>query len=252
MRIDAPRPEDIPHLRQLWQEAFGDSNEFLDTFFSTGFSPERCRCMTEEGTMVAALYWFDCALAGQKLAYLYAVATAAKFRGRGLCRMLMEDTHNLLRSRGYAGAVLVPGEDNLFWMYEKLGYRSCSGVEEFSCFPSRKAVPVRQVSVHEYTTLRRQLLPERGVIQEGENLSFLHTQANLYAGEGFLLAAVTERSSLKVVEYLGEKTLAPRIVKALGKKRGRFRMPGNSRPFAMFHPLTPDAPRPKYFGLAFD
>ena len=75
MTIDLPKPGQIPQLRQLWQEAFGDSDAFLDSFFSLSFAPERCRCVTEENHVTAALYWFDCSCHGGKMAYLYAVAT---------------------------------------------------------------------------------------------------------------------------------------------------------------------------------
>ena len=33
MKIDHPDMTRIPALRQLWQEAFGDSDAFLDRFF---------------------------------------------------------------------------------------------------------------------------------------------------------------------------------------------------------------------------
>ena len=38
MRIDHPDLGQIPELRQLWKEAFGDSDAFLDAFFMVAFS----------------------------------------------------------------------------------------------------------------------------------------------------------------------------------------------------------------------
>ena len=122
MIIDKPRSETLPALKDLWQEAFGDSREFIDTFFRTGFSPERCRCLWKDDHLVAALYWFDCDWEKRKLAYLYAVATDKAFRNQGLCKKLMEDTHRHLEALGYSGTVLVPGEPELFSFYKKLGY----------------------------------------------------------------------------------------------------------------------------------
>ena len=87
MTIDAPNVEQTAWLRRLWKEAFGDSDAFLDRFFTIAYSPDRCRCVTADGRVTAALYWFDCDCQGEKLAYLYAVATAQDCRGRGLCRM---------------------------------------------------------------------------------------------------------------------------------------------------------------------
>ena len=95
-------------LKQLWHMAFGDGEEFIDLFFRTAYAPERCLYLTEDDQITAALYWLDCEYRGQKQAYIYAVATHPDHRGKGLCRMLIQDTHNLLRSRSYAGALLVP------------------------------------------------------------------------------------------------------------------------------------------------
>jgi predicted acetyltransferase len=132
MRAEHPKPSRIPQLRQLWQEAFGDDDAFLDKFFTTAYSPNRCRVVTLEGQAAAALYWLDCQWEGKKLAYLYAVATAKAFQGRGLCRFLLEDTHRVLTQSGYAGAVLCPGNEGLFTMYAKLGYENMSAIREFS------------------------------------------------------------------------------------------------------------------------
>ena len=114
MTIDMPRPGQIAGLRELWKEAFGDSDAFLDGFFATGFSPTRCRVLDWNGRCAAALYWFDCSIEGKKLAYIYAVATLEDFRGKGFCRQLMEKTHRDLQASGYAGCVLVPGSRALF------------------------------------------------------------------------------------------------------------------------------------------
>ena len=122
MTINAPAPEQIPQLRRLWQQAFGDTDEFLEDFFCVAFSEERCATTEEDGKIAAMLYWFDCAWEGKKVAYIYAVATDEAYRNRGLCRALMESTHEKLQSLGYAGAVLVPGSLSLFSLYKKLGY----------------------------------------------------------------------------------------------------------------------------------
>ena len=251
MTFEYPTPEMIPALRALWKEAFGDSDEFLDDFFRTGFSPRRCRCVTENGSLAAALYWFECELAGERLAYLYAVATARSFRGRGLCHALMADTHPLLEKQGFRGTVLVPGASSLAALYGSMGYRYTTGIREIFCTADPEPAALRPVDAAEYARLRRSMLPEGAVIQEGPALEFLHTQARLYAGTHLLLAARREGDDLFCLELLGDASLAPRILSALGCGRGRFRTPGEGRDFAMFRPLN-DGKTPKYLGFAFD
>ena len=242
----------IADLRQLWQEAFGDSQETLDAFFATGFSSERCHFLVENEIPVSALYWFDCALGGKKLAYIYAVATKKSHRGKGFAARLMEETHSLLREKGYAGAILVPGEESLFAYYEKLGYRAATKVEGFTATVAESPVSVREISPAEYACLRKNYLPNGGVLQEGETLSYLATYARFYKGEDFLLSASHQGESLLVHEFLGNTDICGNILCALGFSRGVFRTPGNGRDFAMLFSLIEDCPVPTYFGLALD
>lgn len=243
MRIDYPVHAQIPQLRSLWKEAFGDEDAFLDLFFDTAFDCRRSRCIVEEDTVAAVLYWFDCQWKDRKYAYLYAVATRKDYRGRGLCRLLMGDTAACLATQGYDGALLVPADEGLMRMYGSMGYGVCTAIREFSCEKGSVPAKLRAVGSEEYARLRRQYLPETGVIQEGPALEVLAAQGCLYAGDDFLYA--TEG------ELLGNVDAAPAILAALGKERGSFRVPGEDRPFAMYYPIT-DGPAPGYFGLALD
>ena len=253
MIIDAPKQTLIPDLRSLWREAFGDTEEFLDGFFKTAFHTDRCRCAVSDESVTAVLYWFDCLHMGKRIAYVYAVATAKAYRGRGISHALMEDTHRHLERLGYEGVILVPGSETLFRFYEGMGYRTCSTIREFSCASAVKEIEVRCIDKKEYALLRRRMLPVGGIVQENENLDFLQTQALFYSGSGFLLAARKEADRLVGVELLGDEGKAPAIVNALGCVRGMFRVPGEGRPFAMYRSLSGNvSAHPSYFGLAFD
>lgn len=245
------KPASTEPLRQLWKQAFGDPDTFLDSFFDLGFSPNRCRQITVDGTPAAALYWFDCLWNGKKIAYLYAVATDVSFRGNGLCRALMSDTHRHLQALGYSGAILVPGSKDLFRLYERLGYRTCCYLSEFIC-DAAEPIPLRQTSADEYAALRRAYLPQGGVVQEGPLLAFLGSQVSFYAGKDFLLCAAVDGDTLTVPELLGNISAASGIVAALGAPQGRFRTPGAEKPFAMYYPLTCSQDEPSYFALALD
>ena len=253
MTIDAPTCAQLPHLRQIWQEAFGDSDEFWNTFQSTAFSFDRCRCASVDGEVAAMLYWFDCLYAGHRIAYLYAIATAKAFRGQGLCHRLMEHTHKHLKNLGYTGTILVPASPSLFNFYQSMGYRTCAHVDRFTCAAAESGIALQAINCNEYAKLRRRFLPPEGVIQENENLEFLQTMTDLYTGNGFLLAARQENATLLGIGLLGDQSVAPRLVRALNCQSGSFQTPRGNRPFAMYCPLDGGkAPAPNYFGLAFD
>ena len=245
MEINHPALEQIPSLRQLWKEAFGDSDAFLDQFYRTAFAPERCVCATEGCTLVAAAYWFSCG----EYAYIYAVATAKKYQGRGICHALMGKIHEILTLRGYDGCILVPGAESLRRFYRGMGYENFGGVYSLIC-EAGAPLPLRRISADEFAALRRQYLPEGGVIQEGENLAFLSCWAEFYAGPDALVTAVREDGKVRILELLGSTDAAPGIAASLGAKSASIRTPG-SIPYAMYKPLNKKQ-APKYFGFCFD
>ena len=224
-------------LRQLWQEAFDDPDAFTDLFFARGFSLDRYHCIKENGAPVSALYWFDCYLEGRKLAYIYGVATLKSHRGKGLSGRLLQETHEILRLKGYAGAILVPAGEALFAFYRKFGYEAATTSTSFSCDAGDAPVAIREISPEEYARLRSVYLPEGGVEQGSDTLAFLQGYCRFYAGADFLLACEISPKGLQAQELLGNAQAAPGIVRALGCVKGHFRTPGTEKAFAMFRPL---------------
>lgn len=252
MIIDRPRHEQTSELRALWKEAFGDTDEFIDGFFSRVFSDKRCRCVTVDGKAVAALYWLDCEYRGKRIAYLYAIATLNEYRGRGICSALMRDTHDHLAKQGYTLAMLVPADKKLFSFYEKLGYFKCTSISETTVCASGAVIEFARIDEARYGELRRKMLPEESVIQEGENLAFLDMTAELYEGDGILFA-IQRSEELRIIELLGNASAAEDIIRSLGYEKGSVRTAGEGRPFTMCLDLCgTNSELPKYFGLAFD
>lgn len=231
-----PETVHITGLRTLWKEAFGDEDTFLDLFFSTAFAPERCLCILIENNVAAALYWFQCEYSNQPLAYIYAVATAKVYRGRGLCQQLLTATHSTLKRQGYVGAVLVPGSETLFDFYKKTGYQTACyrntyhydlhtcmaqapivnqtfSANQTSDMPSLSAAsifPMKEISATEHAALRKDFLPLDSILQEKENLAFLQTQLKFYSGENFLIAVtiIDQGQTLYCPELLYTDTTA--------------------------------------------
>ena len=246
MRIDTGA------LKNLWRQAFGDPIDFIDGFFREGFSPDRCGCVYENGQLGAALYWFDCLWNGQRVAYIYAVATEEMLRGRGLCRQLMEETHSRLQAQGYAGAVLVPAEPGVAAMYEKFGYRYFCPMKKQRVLPAEKALDLQVINPEVYGQRRIHRLPQGGIRQDGNTLAFLGTYARFYTAGDALFCAAQEGATLYFQEFFGETALLPGIVAAFGAENGVVRIYGEGEPFAMYRSLTRDDALPSYFGIALD
>lgn len=242
IELRPPRPGEEGQLRTLFTQAFGDEGDFTDLFFRTAYAPERCR-VAAEGDILAALYWFDCSLRGRKVAYLYAIATKERCRGKGIGTKLIGDTLGHLAALGYAAAMLVPAQDHLFRYYARLGFATVGHIRE-ETVPAGTPIPVRKLTVCEYAALRRTYLPENAILQEGPALELLNGYADFYASEKALAAV----SRGMVWELLGDSSAAPGILAVLGIPQATIRSPGAGRPFAMAYGLE----EPVYLGLALD
>ena len=183
MIIKHPETENIPALTQLWIQSFGDTEDFVKTFFATGYAPDRCMLCLEEDTVVAALYWFDCHWEGKKIAYLYAIATDQNHRGKGICTRLMRHTHEHLQQQGYAAALLVPAEESLEAFYGKMGYKSIAPAD-FSCDELPKNTVFEKITPEQYLSLRQQYLPKGGVQHTLPAMGYLSAFANFYRFDG--------------------------------------------------------------------
>jgi len=249
MTIDRPQESHLQGLQALWKEAFGDSDAFVNGFFSTGFAPQRCRVLDWNGQCAAALYWFDCRWEGKKIAYLYAVATQKRFQGQGFCRRLMEDTHAHLQALGYCGAALVPGSRALFSLYEKLGYTAFCPMEHQQITAAEAPIPLKAVSPAQYSLFRKALLPAGGIEQTG--MEYLATFTRLYSGDGCLFSVAQEGNTAVFQEFLGDPHVLPRILRTLGAEQGKVWLPGGTNPFAMYRSFEESDLIPTYLGLSF-
>ena len=240
----------ITELRRLWKEAFGDTDAFMDDFFRIAYKKSRCRFVRRDSKAVCALYWFDVYCDSRKLAYLYGVATLNDYRGQGIASYLIEKTCKELTEKGYSGVILVPGSKKLFDFYRKLGFFGCTTLTEVTC-QAQGHTMLRPLDREEYAALRRNMLPHRGVEQDGDFLELLHSQYGLFSGEDFLLCAAVNEDRAFIPEFLGDPHKLAGVVAALGVKTATVRMPGPGRTFSMYRPLD-QTPPPLYFGLAMD
>lgn len=249
MIIDNPSPRHIPALRAIWKQAFGDSEEFLDNFFATGFSCSTCRCVFREGEPAAAVYVFDCLWQEEKVAYLYALAVEKSHQKQGLSRLLLADTHAWLQQQGYRGAVMEPATESLCAYYQRLGYRAFAGYRETVHFAGGEALPFVVLGELGYEQARRKLLPEGGIIQEGVFTRLLNTQAELYGGQGY--AAAVSRQGGHILEFLGDPARIPGFLKALGTEKATVRTPIGDKT-AVYLDFFGREALPAYFGIPLD
>lgn len=124
MQLTHASAEDIPALKALWRECFGDGEDYLDFYFRNRFVPEDTLLVREDGIPAAMLTLMNVTRNSETGFYIYAVATHPDFRKKGLQRTLSGYAEEVMRQRGGSFCCLVPAEEYLFRFYEKLGFRS--------------------------------------------------------------------------------------------------------------------------------
>ena len=222
MIIKHPEKAHVEGLIALWVEAFQEPREAAQCFFDTAFDPQRSLICLEGEAVAAGLYWFDCLWKGRKVAYIYAVGTRLSHRGKGFCNKLMEKTHELLKSRGYHGAILVPAEESLFGFYGKMGYIPCcpGGIPGEKIIGDTGLTPI---SMAEYLALQKTLLPEDSVRHGEIAYEYLGHFGEFYSVPGGILC--------KIGEDIQE----------------RLPWDGKGEMASMYLPLTEDRTLPGYF-----
>lgn len=115
----SPEQRDV---RRLWHEVFGDDRESIDAFLVRYYSPERCVVRYEGGRLAAMAHIVPMDTGLGRTAYIYAVATDAAFRGRGLGRSVVEECIDRARDLGCEAAALIPSDEGLKSFYSSVGF----------------------------------------------------------------------------------------------------------------------------------
>ena len=261
MRLRKTAPADLPSLKSLWQQAFGDSDAEIDAFFSSVYPDAFGFCAEEDGAPVSMLYALPVTLAhgeqSVKAAYLYAVATDEACRGRGICRALMAYAEQQLKKRYISCLLLVPADEQLAQYYEALGYTRQTGctlrqlrVES----PRGRALPI---SVQDYAGLRETLLFDTPHVRYPKMLLDYEAQRTvlyrLESGCGLGCAAVAKRDDLAIVEeLLPDMRMLPALAAELGAAQYIVRTPGTDAMGCMAKWLDGPEMAPVYLAFPFD
>ena len=262
---------DIPALKALWKQAFGDEDAAIDAFFTTAYTPEGVFVLKEGGQVRAMACWLPATVCwdrrGWRAAYLYAVATDLDARGRGYCGRLLAFAEGFLEPRGAKALLLVPGEPSLRQFYGRHGYEEFSAVDLTELEAAPAAGESEWVEAPVYLELRERFLAGRSYVSVPVPvLEFQNALARVYGGgllrliqgdrEGCACVAKDDQGRAILYELLwpGDKLEGASLAAAaVGAKEMLVRTPGGGTPFAMAKWLgeKPKLPLP-YLGIALD
>ena len=124
--LRAPETEaDWQEIIENQSEIFGDDKAFYDDFYI--WAGKKCTLAAYAGGKAVGAVNFPEITYPEKEktrvgGYIFAAWVAPGFRGRGIFASLMAGAEKIMRARGYSFAFVVPAEEKLFAMYEKMGY----------------------------------------------------------------------------------------------------------------------------------
>lgn len=113
-------------LSILWQECFGDSKRIPDFFLNNIFSPRDCLVYRVGNELAAAVYLLPagiiCGGKTEQAHYIFAAATATRFRSRGFMSSLLAYAAITGAERGDCFSAVLPADDGLYKFYADAGY----------------------------------------------------------------------------------------------------------------------------------
>ncbi len=118
--------------RELWMEVFGDEREEVDRFLIDIHNADNLLTHSEQGRVVSMLNIVEINTDYGPTAYLYAIATAPQWRGRGFAERLIRQAIEVSRERGYKAVMLIPSEESLVEYYKRFGFSEPSYMLDFS------------------------------------------------------------------------------------------------------------------------
>jgi len=108
--------------KELWREAFGDPDDFIDRFLIRYYSRRNLLSVCDGGRMLSMAHLIPFRSELGRTLYIYGVATASDCRGRHLATGLMIEAMERARNERYDAVVLIPAEEWLKKFYARFGF----------------------------------------------------------------------------------------------------------------------------------
>lgn len=126
MRINVKSHE--TELKELFLEVFSENSSFVELIFSDILFDSDCFAIKENNRIASFLYAIkkDVKIENEikNCIYIYGVGTHKDYRKKGYMRMLLDEAYEYYKDKNIEFLYLVPANESLFNMYEKLGYKT--------------------------------------------------------------------------------------------------------------------------------
>lgn len=200
--IRKARWADVPWLKKIWKEAFGDSDEYLDFYFKGYFHPEKVFVWEEEYPVsMVTVYDHEAYVdeKGQKMTCpcIFAVATLKAFQGKQYAMKLI--WHILKEQEVYQpnGAIMIaPADEGLRKLYHTVhgfsDYFSMKhllidekNIKYYVNYEINNSLDIQTISTVDYARYRKKWLTGHAHLDFTQEQLKLEEQTTQLSGGGF-------------------------------------------------------------------
>lgn len=196
--------EDIPQLRLLWKEVFGDSDAFLDLYFKQMFVPEQCVLSVEGVQLVAAMQLlpYNARIKGKIYhgRYIFAVMTSPTHRKQGHMQAMFDFVFENINRELISFLFLIPQENYLFDVYAKFGFEASFKQTIFCPTELLLSENIFTPSAFQaYSYYFQYFSKQDGVLLNEAQFEFVCDSLSLEGGELFAISSHSELTGLVIV-----------------------------------------------------
>lgn len=122
--LTTPTTSDIPTLKAMWHNIFGDEMSDIDKFFQILFVNKNTLIWKDRDEVASMLYM----LPYEHNVYLYALATLPQYRGCGIMTTLINEACKIAEEQDAKSVFLIPAK-GMETYYEQFGFTIYNGKE---------------------------------------------------------------------------------------------------------------------------
>ena len=110
--------KDFVQIKNLWQEAFDDDEEYIDSFLSYYFNERRIILFKNGEKVLSMASLFSIEFNGRKAVYVFALATKNEFKGKGIATELLDYIQTVFE----CAVILQPEMNGVEKFYKNIGF----------------------------------------------------------------------------------------------------------------------------------
>jgi len=185
---------DIPKIKSLWEEVFGDANDYINRFI-THFGIETCYVCELNSEIVAMAFALPTTLLSPSnfegvpegrgslyknlpLKYLYACATHPQHQNQGIMQALISVIYNDACNENIAAIFLHPAKSYLADYYRKLGFEEFFHRDHFWYY-KEKLLADESIPLHPFNFISPETYHKKRV-QKLENKYFINWNEDFF------------------------------------------------------------------------